>query len=107
MIPFKRPVLARYPNWDKPKLYQLPVFYLMPGPNKQLWFPVNQYYKGVVDLDPNSTVEKLEAAGFQRAGTHMDYVADLEFHNSEEFFAQVVEIVRQLSAELDRLLKKA
>lgn len=106
-IPFKRYALMKYDHWDKPKPHQLTLFYLFLGENEKfLWFPVNQYYINVIDLDIDGFKKDLKTVGFQLFGKHKDYSADLKTHNSSLFFDQLFDIVIELSRELETRLEQ-
>jgi uncharacterized protein (TIGR02391 family) len=107
-IPFKRYALMKYDHWDKPKPHLLTIFYVFTqGKDKLLWFPINQYYKNVIDLDIDDIQKDLKLAGLQIFGKHQDYTADLKTQNSVIFFDQLFGIVAQISKELETRLEKA
>jgi uncharacterized protein (TIGR02391 family) len=107
-IPFKRYALLKYDHWDKPKVYQLTLFYLVVNEkDKSLWFPVNQYYSNAVDFDLDPIKRELRSIGFQLTGKYQDYRADLKIHNSANFFDQLFDILIQTSKELETRLEQA
>jgi len=106
-IPFKRYALMQYDHWGKPKPHLLTLFYVFnQGKDKLLWFPINQYYKNVVDLDVANIQKDLKLAGFQIFGKYQDYTADLKTQNSSAFFDQLLDIVIEISKDLEMRLEQ-
>lgn len=107
-IPFKRYALMKYDHWDKAKPHQLSLFYLyVTDKDRFLWFPINQYYCNVVDLDLESIKQELRSIGFQLFGKYQDYNADLKTNNSTKFFDQLFDIVIDISKDLETRLEQA
>ncbi len=101
-IPFRRYALLKYDHWDKPRPHPLTIFYVFTqGKEKLLWFPINLYYKNVIDLDIDDLQKDLKSAGLQVFGKRQDYTADLRIQNSAAFFDHLFDIVAELSRELE------
>ena len=104
-LPFRSYALQARSQWPEPKPHRLTVFYLLfDEKNPGLWFPVNQYYKNVQELDMVSITLKLAQLGFVPSGSQRDYRLNLREKNSQTLFndlyALIVEIEEKLAATL-------
>lgn len=106
-IPFRSPALVKYDRWDRPKPHRIPVFHLYPGKSgRGIAFGVQRYHSKVVGFDVSSLTEQLLALEFQIAGTRKDLRVSLRFHNDQEFFDALFDLVAQTAEELAETLEE-
>lgn len=107
-LPFRRHALMQYETWPKAKSHPLTIFYFVSQEQTQyFWVPVNQYYSKVVGLDIGSIKKSLKGLGFATSGKLQDFRADIKAHNNAAFFDQFLELIVDISGELETLLDQS
>ncbi|HEY0606306.1 MAG TPA: TIGR02391 family protein [Herpetosiphonaceae bacterium] len=104
-IPFKRTALMQYDTWPKPKSHLLPVFYLITTSKEQgIWFPVNQYYRLVINFNLDNLQKQLRLLGFQPFGKAHEPYFTLRPHTDQSFFEKLTDLVLRVEREVDDTL---
>jgi uncharacterized protein (TIGR02391 family) len=104
-IAFQRQALKGNDDRKKQKPGMVIVFYIYSDEKtKGIWFPINQYYGGVVGLDTELFEKELRGLGFKQKGRYNDYSMDLQLHNSKEFFDRLFDVVSRIAKDFEESL---
>ena len=104
-IPFRKHALVQGNSTKEPSPQKITVFYLSNGTKEQgLWFPINQYWSAIVDIDRKKVLSRLKELGFQPMGKAQDPYISLDSHNSQTFFENLHKIVELISQDFDGAL---
>lgn len=103
-LPFRSYALQNLPGKDKPKKNMIAVFYLIADQkHPALLFPVNQYYKRVVDLDISPIADRLRELGFS-SSIWGDYYLNLRNKNDQSFFDELYDLVAWIEDDFSKTL---
>lgn len=101
-VPLRKQALIKRPEWVTAKPHALTVLYLYTTEKEQaLWFPVNQYYSHVVDLNTDQIKSRLRSLGFQTYGKSQDYYMYITSQKDKPFFDELFILVKQIIVELN------
>ncbi|HEU0295479.1 MAG TPA: TIGR02391 family protein [Anaerolineales bacterium] len=105
-IPFRKHALVKSSSTKEPGPQKVTVFYLSNGTKEQgIWFPINQYWSTIVDLDRKKVLSRLKELGFQPMGKAQDPYISLDTYNSQTFLENLYKTVELIGQDFDGTLK--
>lgn len=105
-IPFQKHALYKAPDWKEYKPHRIAVFYFVSNESTAgIQFPIDYYYSNVFEFNTDMLEDQLTSLGFYAKGRKVELYADLKTYNSDKFFSNLLDVVSEITANLEETMR--